>query len=63
VPEVEIRREELLTLGALGAAMSGTGTAVYGIFGAEEGAEVAKKKVDVPFVGVYEPVPRGMEML
>jgi hypothetical protein len=43
--------------------MSGTGTAVYGIFGAEEGAEVAKKKVDVPFVGVYGPVPRGMEML
>jgi 4-diphosphocytidyl-2-C-methyl-D-erythritol kinase len=63
VPEVETCREELLRLGALGAAMSGSGTAVYGIFSTEEDAEIAKGEVDVPFVGVYEPVPRGMEIL
>ncbi len=58
-----MHRKELLRLGALGAAMSGTGTAVYGIFGAEEDAETAEKKIDVPFVGVYEPVPRGIGTL
>ena len=63
VPEVDMSKEELLRSGALGAAMSGTGTAVYGIFGAEEDAETAEKKVDVPFVGVYEPMPRGIETL
>ncbi len=63
VPEVEMHRKELLRLGALGAAMSGTGTAVYGIFGAEEDAETAEKKIDVPLVGVYEPVPRGVGTL
>ncbi len=62
VPEVDMSKEELLRLGALGAAMSGTGTAVYGIFGAEEDAETAEKSVDVPFVGVYEPMPRGIDM-
>jgi 4-diphosphocytidyl-2-C-methyl-D-erythritol kinase len=61
VPEVKIHRRKLLKLGALGAAMSGTGTAVYGIFGAEDVAETATKNVEAPFVGVYEPVSHGVE--
>jgi 4-diphosphocytidyl-2-C-methyl-D-erythritol kinase len=60
VPEVDLHRKKLLKLGALGAAMSGTGTAVYGIFGAEEDVGAAKKKVEAPFVGVYEPVSHGV---
>ena len=63
VPEIEVCREELLGLGALGSAMSGSGTAVYGIFGSGEEAELAKEKVGAPFAGVYEPVPRGIEVL
>jgi 4-diphosphocytidyl-2-C-methyl-D-erythritol kinase len=63
VPEIEMLKEALLRSGALGAAMSGTGTAVYGIFDSEEDAETAEKNVDAPFVGVYEPVSRGIETL
>jgi 4-diphosphocytidyl-2-C-methyl-D-erythritol kinase len=63
VPEVEEYGRELLRAGALGAAMSGSGTAVYGIFGSEEDAEVAQEKVEAPFAGVYEPVARGIERL
>jgi 4-diphosphocytidyl-2-C-methyl-D-erythritol kinase len=63
VPEVERHRMKLLKLGALGAAMTGTGTAVYGIFGAGEDAETAKKKVEASFVGVYEPVSHGVKRL
>jgi 4-diphosphocytidyl-2-C-methyl-D-erythritol kinase len=60
VPEVEHHRNRLLELGALGAAMSGTGTAVFGIFATEEDADTARKGVEAPFVGVYEPVSRGV---
>ena len=63
VPEIEMRKEALLRSGALGAAMSGAGTAIYGIFDSEEDAETAEKNVDAPFVGVYEPVSRGIETL
>jgi 4-diphosphocytidyl-2-C-methyl-D-erythritol kinase len=62
VPEVEACKRELLQAGALGAAMSGTGTAVYGIFAAEEDAENAKKGVETAFV-VCEPVLRGIAAL
>ncbi len=62
VPEVRELREKLLRAGALGAAMSGTGTAVYGIFGSEAEAHAAKAELRIPFVGVYEPVVRGVEL-
>jgi 4-diphosphocytidyl-2-C-methyl-D-erythritol kinase len=61
VPEVEIYRENLMGMGALGAAMSGTGTAVYGIFESEDGAR--KATFGAPYVGIFEPVPRGVEAL
>jgi hypothetical protein len=41
--------------------MSGSGTAVYGIFHDEKVAGLGKDTVDAPFIGVYEPVSRGVE--
>jgi len=63
VPEVATLERELLVSGALGALMSGSGTAVYGIFDDEEAAANAKAKVDAPFIGIYEPVPYGVEIV
>ena len=63
VPEVKMYREDLLRLGAMGAAMSGTGTAVYGVFEGEDGARSAAGRFDVPYVGIFEPVLRGVEAL
>ncbi len=62
-PEVWTLRRELLDAGALGAGMSGTGTAIYGVFGSEAGAREAADGLHAPFVGVYEPVGRGVEIL
>lgn len=62
VPEVRVLREKLSRAGALGASMSGTGTAVYGIFGSEAEAHAAKAELRIPFVGVYEPVVRGVKL-
>jgi 4-diphosphocytidyl-2-C-methyl-D-erythritol kinase len=62
VPEVAALERALEESGALGASMSGSGTAVYGIFADEEAAENAKGRIDVPFIGVYEPVSCGVEI-
>jgi 4-diphosphocytidyl-2-C-methyl-D-erythritol kinase len=56
---VAAHKREMLRAGALGAAMTGTGTAVYGIF--EEGA--AEASLRAPFLGVYEPVGTGVMLL
>ena len=61
VTEVAGLERELLQAGALGASMSGSGTAVYGIFDDEDVAESAKAAIDAPFAGSYEPVPGGVE--
>ncbi len=63
VPEVAAYEAELLEAGALGACMSGTGTAVYGVFQTEEKARAASRRLTVPFAGVYEPVARGTEIV
>ena len=63
VPEVANLEQTLLESGALGASMSGSGTAVYGIFGDEEVAGIAKDRIETPFVGVYETVSRGVEIV
>lgn len=63
VPEVRVLEEQLLRAGALGAAMSGTGTAVYGIFASEVEARAATDGLRAPFVAVYEPVPHGVTTL
>jgi 4-diphosphocytidyl-2-C-methyl-D-erythritol kinase len=47
----------------LGVAMSGTGTAAYGVFGSMAEARVAERSLQAPFVKVCEPVPRGVVML
>jgi 4-diphosphocytidyl-2-C-methyl-D-erythritol kinase len=62
VPEVAELERTLLASGALGASMSGSGTAVYGIFDDEDTAEGAIGTVDAPFIGVYEPVQYGVEI-
>jgi 4-diphosphocytidyl-2-C-methyl-D-erythritol kinase len=63
VPEVAVLEQTLLSSGALGASMSGSGTAVYGIFDDAKTAGIAKDTVDAPYVGVYEPVSRGVEIV
>jgi 4-diphosphocytidyl-2-C-methyl-D-erythritol kinase len=63
VPEVAILEQTLLESGALGTSMSGSGTAVYGIFGDEDAAGLAKDRIEAPFSGVYEPVACGVEIV
>ena len=60
VPEVARYEKELMGAGAPGACMSGTGTAVYGLFGAEEAARAAPGRSGAFFSGVYEPVSFGV---
>ena len=62
VPEVAALHRGLLACGALGAAMSGSGTAVYGIFDDEGSAERAANTVDAPFTLVCEPILHGVEI-
>jgi 4-diphosphocytidyl-2-C-methyl-D-erythritol kinase len=61
VPVVEKLRRGLVDAGALGASMSGSGTAVYGIFDEEGAALSAAQESGVPFAGVYVPVSCGVE--
>jgi 4-diphosphocytidyl-2-C-methyl-D-erythritol kinase len=63
IPEVAELEQSLLASGALGASMSGSGTAVYGIFHDEKAAGIGKDTVDAPFIGVYKPVSRGVEIV
>ena len=62
IPEVADLEQSLLASGALGASMSGSGTAVFGAFEDAEAAGIAKDTLNAPFVNVYEPVPRGVEI-
>jgi 4-diphosphocytidyl-2-C-methyl-D-erythritol kinase len=62
IPEVAELEQSLLASGALGASMSGSGTAVFGAFDDPEAARIAKDTVNAPFVNVYEPIPRGVEI-
>jgi 4-diphosphocytidyl-2-C-methyl-D-erythritol kinase len=64
VPEVAAHKREILRAGALGAAMTGTGTAVYGILDAESGDSPAVvASLRAPFLGVFEPAGAGVSML
>jgi 4-diphosphocytidyl-2-C-methyl-D-erythritol kinase len=62
VTELAGLEQALIASGALDVSMSGSGTAVYGIFDDEETAEGAIGTVDAPFIGVYEPVQYGVEI-
>lgn len=61
VPEVAELERTLEASGALGASMSGSGTAVYGIFATEAAARAAEKRSRASFVAVCEPVARGVD--
>lgn len=61
IPEVAAYTRALLQSGALGAAMTGTGTAVYGIFDAEDAA--AGCQLRAPFLGTCQPVEAGVVMI
>jgi 4-diphosphocytidyl-2-C-methyl-D-erythritol kinase len=63
IPEVARLGRTLLASGALGASMSGSGTAVYGIFHNGEAAGIAKDTIDAPFIGVCVPIFRGVEIV
>ncbi len=63
VPEVDEYERYLLNHGALGAAMTGTGTAVYGIFATEQAARSAETKLRAPFIGACRPVSSGVEII
>lgn len=49
--------------GALGAEMTGSGSAVFGIFGSEAAAELAADGSPLPFSGVYKPAEHGVEIV
>jgi len=63
ITEVAALEQALLASGAIGTSMSGSGTAVYGIFDDEGAAMGVGDAVNAPFIGVYEPVPRGVEIV
>jgi 4-diphosphocytidyl-2-C-methyl-D-erythritol kinase len=63
VPEVRALEEELLLAGAIGVAMTGTGTAVFGIFGSEEEAHAAERMLRAHFAAACGPVSYGVMML
>lgn len=63
VPEVLEYEERLLETRALGACMSGTGTAVYGVFFDEVEAQAAEELLEVTFSSICSPVVQGTEML
>ena len=60
IPPVRACREELLRCGAMGAAMSGTGTAVYGIFGHDV---TAADQPRAAFSCLCEPLDAGVEIV
>jgi len=63
VSEIGKLEEALLREGALGTTMSGSGTAVYGIFALEEAARAAKEKLQASFVAVCEPAACGVILI
>jgi 4-diphosphocytidyl-2-C-methyl-D-erythritol kinase len=63
VPEVRVLEEELRCAGALGVAMSGSGTAIFGVWGFEGEAWVVSEGLRASFVSVCRPVARGTQIL
>lgn len=60
IPEVAVSEKDVLRAGALGAAMSGSGSSVFGVFGAGEAARLAEEKLQAAFVGCFKPVQGGV---
>ena len=59
VPKAAALERDLLGAGALGASVTGSGTAVYGLFRDGAAAERARQEIDAPFASVCVPVARG----
>jgi 4-diphosphocytidyl-2-C-methyl-D-erythritol kinase len=62
-PDVARLRGALLRAGALGACMTGSGSAVFGIFRDAGGARRAAAGLDAPFVSVCEPAREGVALV
>ena len=63
-PEIETAREKLISGGALGAMMTGSGSAVFGIFEDRAGAQrLVDSLQEYPFAEVLEPVRSGLEIM
>ena len=59
LPEIASLVERLKTAGALGASMTGSGSAVFGLFSSETAArEAANRFADIPFVCVCRSLPQ-----
>lgn len=64
MPEVELLGQRMLKAGALGARMTGSGSAVYGIFPTlKEAQEQLESVSHLPFSAAVRPVNRGVEIL
>lgn len=64
VPEVELLKQRMLKAGALGAGMTGSGSAVYGIFPTlKEAQQQLESFSHLPFAAAVRPVNRGVEIL
>ena len=61
VPEVAELERGLLEAGAMGVSVTGSGTAVYGLFRDEDVALWANEKIDASFAYVCAPAPLGSE--
>ncbi|MCM1299293.1 MAG: 4-(cytidine 5'-diphospho)-2-C-methyl-D-erythritol kinase [Firmicutes bacterium] len=58
-PRIKRIKEELISLGALGASLSGSGSAVFGIFADESAAVGASGRLSYPFVRVCRGIRRS----
>jgi 4-diphosphocytidyl-2-C-methyl-D-erythritol kinase len=63
VPEVRVLEKELQNSGSPGVAMSGSGTAVFGMFASEAEARAVAEELRAAFVCVCNPVARSVEIL
>ncbi len=63
VPEVGELETDLIEAGAEGAVMSGSGTAICGVFASEERTRAARAELRAPFSEVCRPLRRGVKTL
>ena len=63
-PDVAAVKDKLLSGGALGALMTGSGSAVFGVFENRTDARLLIDRMqEYPFARVLDPVPRGLETM
>lgn len=65
IPQVEVLKKVLCDNGALGAVMTGSGSAVFGLFDDEQTAKKAEKAVEpyCEMCGVYQPIQNGPKIV